>query len=388
LRSAEEISGSGVRLVWFSEIQWDFLSTRKQRLLQRFPEEWRILFIEPFTLGRQQHWLPVKRGRVTVVTIPFLKNVPAGMAQLFDYELVRRFVSVAGRMLVSFWTSVLGFSSRERIVGLSNIYWGRIAARMPCRVRFYDANDDHLGFTGSPGWLRDSLRRYLGTVDLIFYVSPELLEKLRPLPGVRCVELGNGVEFDHFAGPVGAVPPELAALPGPILGYAGALDWVDTDLVEAVARAWPEMSVVLVGPAYARDWRERHARLLSLPNVHCPGKVEYRELPAWVRRFDLALMPLERSELKRASNPNKLYEFTASGVPVLAIDYCSAVSRARSVVTVASTPEEFVRLVPVAMADRRKEARQAFARAHSWDSLAAGMTGELLDALKRGAHEA
>ena len=35
------------RLIWFSEIQWDFLSTRKQRILGRFPENWRILFIEP-----------------------------------------------------------------------------------------------------------------------------------------------------------------------------------------------------------------------------------------------------------------------------------------------------------------------------------------------------
>lgn len=384
MRSADEISGSAVDLVWFSEIQWDFLSTRKQRLLQRFPDEWRILFIEPFTLGRKQHWRPVRRGRVTVVTVPFLKTVPAGMAQLFDSAFFRGLVSTAGRMLAGFWTLVLGFSSRERIIGLSNIYWGEVAARMRCRVRFYDANDDHLGFTGSPGWLRESLRRYLEAVDLLFYVSPELLEKLSPLPGVRCVELGNGVEYDHFAGPVGAVPRELAGLPGPILGYVGALDWLDTNLVEAVARGWPECSVVLVGPAYARDWHERHAKLLSLPNVHCPGKVEYRNLPAWVRRFDLALMPLERSELKRASNPNKLYEFTASGVPVLAIDYCTAVHRARSVVTVASTPEEFVRLVPEAMADSRKEARQAFARAHSWDSLAAEMTGELFDALMRG----
>jgi len=32
------------RLVWFSEVQWDFLSTRKQRLLARFPDSWDILF--------------------------------------------------------------------------------------------------------------------------------------------------------------------------------------------------------------------------------------------------------------------------------------------------------------------------------------------------------
>jgi glycosyltransferase involved in cell wall biosynthesis len=376
-RSAHNRGGGELPLVWFSEIQWDFLSTRKQRLLQRFPEGWRILFVEPYSLGRRQHWLPVKRGRVTVVTVPFLKQVPEGMPPLFDSAPVRGFVSLAGRLIVEFWMRVLGFSSPDRIIGLSNIFWGRVAATMPCRLRFYDANDDHLGFTRAQGWLRDSLRRYLAASDLLFYVSPELLAKLQPPASVRCVELGNGVDFDHFARPRTVVPQALAALPKPILGYVGALDWLDAGLVESVAMAWPEFSVVLIGPAYARDWKERHSALLALPNVHALGKVDYEELPAWVQRFDLALMPLERSDLKRASHPNKLYEYTAAGVPVLAIDYCSALDRARQVVTVAPTPEEFVRLVPGAMADPRREERQAFARGHGWDRLAADMVREL-----------
>jgi teichuronic acid biosynthesis glycosyltransferase TuaH len=377
-RGAEQIN-----LIWFSEIQWDFLSTRKQRLLARFPAEWRILFIEPFAVGRKSHWLPVKRGRVTVVTVPFLKNIPPGKPQLFDNPLVRWFVTLVGRMIAAFWCQVLGFSSADRIIGLSNIFWGGAAAKMPCRVRFYDANDDHLGFTPAQPWLRDSMRRYVEKADLIFYVSTLLLDKLSPRPEQRCVELGNGVEFDHFARPRAEAPSQLSQLPRPLLGYAGAMDWLDADLVVAVAKAWPEYSIVLIGPAYAGDWAEHHAALLELPNVRWVGKIAYDELPAWVQQFDLALMPLERSALKRASNPNKLYEYAAAGVPILAIDYCDAVRQAREVVDVAATAEEFVRLVPKALADGRKAERQAFARARSWDALADAMVHELRDALQR-----
>lgn len=381
-RGAEEGTEGG-DLVWFSEIQWDFLSTRKQRLLARFPAEWRILFIEPFAVGRRSHWLPTRRGRVTVVTVPFLKTIPPGKPQLFDNPLVRRIVTLAGRTLAAFWLRVLGFSSADRIIGLSNIYWGGVATSMPCRVRFYDANDDHLGFTPGQPWLRDSMRRYLDVCDLVFFVSKQLLDTIEPRPEQRCVELGNGVEFDHFAAPRAAEPPQLSALPRPILGYAGAMDWLDAGLVASVAKAWPQYSVVLVGPAYASDWQERQAKLLALPNVHWVGKVDYDELPAWVQRFDLALMPLERSPLKRASNPNKLYEYAAAGVPILAIDYCDAVRQARDVAHVASTPEEFVRLVPEALADARKAERQAFAKAHGWDALAAAMVRELEAAMMR-----
>ena len=382
MRRAEDRTDR-VDLVWFSEIQWDFLSTRKQRLLARFPATWRILFVEPFAVGRRSHWLPVKRGRVTVVTVPFLKTIPPGKPQLFDNPLIRWLVTLAGRSVAAFWFRVLGFASAERIIGLSNIYWGKAAASMPCRLRFYDANDDHLGFTPGQPWLHDTLRRFVEKADLIFYVSDPLLDKLRQRPDQRCVELGNGVEFDHFATPRPNIPEKLAALPRPILGYAGAMDWLDAVLVASVAKSWPEFSVVLVGPAYASDWAERHADLLCLPNVHWVGKVPYDELPAWVQQFDLALMPLQRSELKRASNPNKLYEYAAAGVPILAIDYCDAVRKASGVAHVASTPEEFVRLVPEALADGRRAERQAFARKHSWDALAAAMVRDLRDAMQR-----
>ncbi|MBM3162839.1 MAG: glycosyltransferase family 1 protein [Chlorobi bacterium] len=375
-------------LVWFSEVQWDFLSTRKQRLLQRFSSRWRMLFIEPYAFGRPAHWLPVRRGNVTVVTVPFLKTVPFRIGRLQDIAPVRNAVAAAGELILRFWLRRLGFAAQERIVGLSNVYWGRVAARLPAALRFYDANDDHLAFPGSPSWLPGYLSRYLERCGLVFSVSPELTARL-PLPsGIRCVELGNGVEYDHFASPASVVPPPLAAFAaegGPLLGYAGAMDWVDTELLRQTAAACPRCRIALLGPAYDRSWEQRNRELLSLPNVRWFGKVEYSELPAWVQRFDLALMPLLRDPLKRASHPNKLYEYAAAGVPVLAIDYCSALGAARGVIHIAATPGEFVALVPQALRDGRKAERQAFARAHSWDELALRMEAELLGASGRAA---
>jgi teichuronic acid biosynthesis glycosyltransferase TuaH len=377
LPSNRGVPCSPFRLVWFSEIQWDFLSTRKQRLLCRFPENWSILFIEPFTLGRRHHWIPVKRGRVWVVSVPFLKSVPFRIGCLLDMPLLRWLLSLPGIALMLFWVTMLGFASSNRIIGLSNIYWGRVAALLPCRLRFYDANDDHLAFPDNPHWLKGSLDRYLAKVDLLFSVSGELTRRLKVPPGVRLVELGNGVEFSHFAIARSDKPAALSRLKGPILGYAGAMDWLDTPLIAATARAWPDYSIVLLGPAYEREWWKKQGAINTLPNVHYFGKIAYSELPAWVQCFDLALMPLLSSDLKRVSHPNKLYEYAAAGVPVLSMNYCSAVERAREVLHVAASQEQFVRMVPEALADRRKEERQAFARQHSWDVLAATMVQEL-----------
>ena len=383
LRAPEHSYRKICRLVWFSEVQWDYLSTRKQRLLARFPENWEILFIEPWAVGRNHHWLPVKRGRVRVVTVPFLKTVPYRLGRMLDNPFIRAAASLPGTVLMFFWLLALGFSSRDRIVGLSNVYWGKVASRLSARLRFYDANDDHLAFPGSPSWLPGYLERWLSVTGLVFTVSGELTARLPILPGTRIVELGNGVEFSHFAAPRPQAPEELMKLEKPLLGYAGAMDWVDTELVAAVARAYPHCSIVLLGPTYERGWWRRQVALNTLPNVRYFGKIPYDTLPAWVQRFDLALIPMLANRLKGVSHPNKLYEYCAAGVPVLSTNYCSAVERAGDAVHVARSAEEFVRMVPGALGDKRMELRREFARKHSWDALSRKMVQELDDKYRR-----
>lgn len=372
------------RLVWFSEIQWDFLSTRKQRLLSRFPAPWRILFIEPFALGRPNHWLPVRRGRVWVVGIPFLKNGPEWIGRLLAHRPLRVLAETPGFLLAAFWVLLLGFGRRERLIGLSNPYWGRAALAFRARLRFYDANDDHLAFPGVPSWLPAYQQRWLERTGLVFSVDEELSRRLPLRSGTRIVSLGNGVEYERFAVPAGAPSSRMAAPGVPVLGYAGAMDWIDTDLVARTARAWPAFQIVLVGPAYAHGWWERQEELQQLSNVSYVGRVDYAELPGWIAGFDLALMPIPPGRLKGVSHPNKLYEYAAAGVPVLALNYCGAVERARELITVAESAEAFIRLVPEAMADRRSRARQEFARGHSWDLLASTMVGELERSLGEG----
>ncbi|NTW11059.1 MAG: glycosyltransferase family 1 protein [Chlorobiaceae bacterium] len=315
--------------------------------------------------------------------MPFLKTVPYRFGRLLDFPLIRFTASLPGILIMLFWLAALGFSSRQRIVGLSNVYWGKAAALLPARMRFYDANDDHLAFPGSPQWLPGYLASWLSRVDLVFSVSPELTATLPLAPGTRTIELGNGVEFSHFATPRPDAPEGLSGIGKPVLGYAGAMDWLDTELVTAVARAWPQYSIVLLGPAYRRGWWRSQSALNCLGNVHYFGKVEYNELPAWVQRFDLALIPMLANRLKGVSHPNKLYEYCAAGVPVLSTNYCSAVERAGDVVHVAVSRDEFVRMVPEALADRRSGQRLAFAKRHSWDELARMMVQELTEAYGR-----
>ncbi|MBS1845821.1 MAG: glycosyltransferase [Actinobacteria bacterium] len=114
------------------------------------------------------------------------------------------------------------------------------------------------------------------------------------------------------------VPGWLTALPGPRLLYVGTLDSrLDVEASLGVARAWPEGSVVIIGPL---EDGAHLAPLLAEPNVHHHGAVRHSEVPAVVAGADACLIPHHRTDLTVAMSPLKLYEYLAAGRPVAVTD--------------------------------------------------------------------
>lgn len=152
----------------------------------------------------------------------------------------------------------------------------------------------------------DLLRR----ADLVTAISDILAEEAAQVCG-RTVVLPNGGEFNHFVAPA-PPPPELP--PGQVvIGYAGAVaPRVDFDLVTALADAEPDWLMVFVG--------ETTVEVPTRPNIAVFGPRPYADMPAWVQRFDVGVIPLILSDHIRAAFPLKTYEYLAAGRPVVATD--------------------------------------------------------------------
>jgi glycosyltransferase involved in cell wall biosynthesis len=133
----------------------------------------------------------------------------------------------------------------------------------------------------------------------------------------RGVVVPNGIaRVDHEA-PASA-PAWFEALDRPVALYAGALeDRVDADALERLARDLPDWRLVLVGhmaePA-------RFERLLALPNVLYRGLRPRPEVLAMMAAAQVCLVPHLRTPMSVAMSPLKLYEYLASGAPVVATD--------------------------------------------------------------------
>lgn len=146
-------------------------------------------------------------------------------------------------------------------------------------------------------------------------VSTAIVDRIEPLGPSAVVP--NGVDPAMWLAP--ADPPQwFAKLPGPRLLYIGTLDSrIDTEAIRSVARAWPQGSVVLVGP---RVDRSHLAAALAEPNVVLHGPVSRDDVAALAHGADACLLPHHQTRLTEAMSPLKLYEYLASGRPAVATD--------------------------------------------------------------------
>jgi teichuronic acid biosynthesis glycosyltransferase TuaH len=146
-------------------------------------------------------------------------------------------------------------------------------------------------------------------------VTETIVNRIEPQGPAAVVP--NGVDPEEWL-EIAPPPDWFAKLPGPRLLYVGTLDSrLDVDAVAAVARAWPQGSVVLAGPLADG---EHLAALQGQPNVTFAGPVPRAQVASLVHAADACLVPHRRLPLTEAMSPLKIYEYLAGGGPVAATD--------------------------------------------------------------------
>ncbi|MDI6869878.1 MAG: methyltransferase domain-containing protein [Bacillota bacterium] len=213
--------------------------------------------------------------------------------------------------------------------------------------------------------------RLLAISDLVS-IAAEGMRAARAATTDHLYLIPNGANPEDFARPAPA-PADLAAIPAPRIGFVGALgDWVDQDLLLHIAQKRPDWSLVLIGPPLTSV-----DRLKSRPNIHLLGGKPYEELPRYLGNLDVGLIPFSINESTLNSNPIKLYEYLAGGLPVVSTRLPEVVPYASpGIVECVESGEALVNAIERMLRSNTPELaeqRRAIARRESWASRAAEM---------------
>jgi len=233
----------------------------------------------------------------------------------------------------------------------------------------YDVIDEYSAFPNMDADLATRLDSETTRVaDLVFAISPNLVDERRAY-NERIAWAPIGAEADKFlaASKDDPAPPSLAGVPPPRVGYYGTLDdRIDYELCITIARRLAQVSFVYYGPVRRPGCM---AELASLPNVHVPGPLSYDQLPAHAVHFDVCILPYVNSRFNRYIFPNKIFEYMATGNPVVvspipALKYLGDAN----LVTVAADPEAFVHAIGSLLENpaRGRNDRREYAAANTW----------------------
>ncbi|MEV0144986.1 MULTISPECIES: glycosyltransferase [unclassified Nonomuraea] len=234
----------------------------------------------------------------------------------YGSPLLRRLNAVLVRAQVRVVCRALGMRRPVVVVTIPTAW--DVVRPMARRSLVFNRSDRHSAFPEADAATIGALERaLLARADRVVYASRALMADERPLTGDRAHFLDHGVDLGHFTR-TAALPPDLAAVPGPRIGFFGALDdfVVDFDLLERVAVELPHASLVLIGDATAPM-----ERLTKYPNVHWLGFRPYERIPGYGSGFDVAIMPWQDNAWIRHANPIKLKEYLALGLPVVSTQF-------------------------------------------------------------------
>ncbi|MFQ9866409.1 MAG: glycosyltransferase [Bilophila wadsworthia] len=102
-------------------------------------------------------------------------------------------------------------------------------------------------------------------------------------------------------------------LKSPSMLYVGTIDdWIDFSAIEQLKGTFPDWNIYLVGPC-----RVKKNIINRLAGVHFMPPVPHSHIRELCQQAELLLMPFKINELILSVNPVKIYEYIASGKPIL-----------------------------------------------------------------------
>jgi glycosyltransferase involved in cell wall biosynthesis len=255
---------------------------------------------------------------------------------------------------------------------------------VPYQALIYHCADDYAHVRGFPSTLPELEADLCQQADLVITTSETLCQSRRRFnPNTHWIP--NGADIEHFSKHV-APAAELRSVPRPVIGFVGGLSqWVDIQLLAALAGSRTDWSFVLIGPVGTDV-----ASIQNLPNVRLLGPRSYADLPSYLAGIDVALIPFKQDPVTYHADPIKAYEYLAAGLPIVATDL-PALRRLEHVVRLADSPESFRGQIEAALhenpegRDGRRQGRQAEAARHSWDDRFRQFDGLLADVLSSSA---
>ncbi|MGA9977911.1 MAG: glycosyltransferase [Candidatus Sulfotelmatobacter sp.] len=380
------LHGEGI-VCFAGEDWWYHHPHSKNHILRRLANDNTVLFVNSLSLGlpsvsHPDFFLKIRRKLNSYMR--WLKKVPEGLYVMTPVALpffgnavvraINRFI-----LTLQIRLAMLLIGIRSPVVWVAMPSAAGVAHCLNAKLLLYQVADkfDAMEDTSMPPHVVRLLDQQLKqSADVVMYSGRKLFAESN-LPQRYFLE--QAVDFNHFAEPAPSTAADIAAIPRPILGYVGWIDYVmDVPLIKEVVRRRPEWQWVMIG-------YKSNGIAIDAPNVHFLGSKPYSELPRYLGPIDVFVLPWRLdSEFVRYGSAIKVREYMATGKPVVIAPLYEY--KDTPGLRFYRTADEFVAAVEDALVRdtaENSQLRQSLVRECTWD-VRAQQIGALVTSLLAG----
>ncbi len=382
-------------ILCFGQQNWDFCWTGKQHLMTRLARRGhRILYVDRRPSGQRLATWPLVR-QISSGNLPGLTPLPTGARGSLWVFTPQTFAALGWRRSEACRLHHLRLAMRH--IGLCaeamlvlHPYAFPLAEKLPVTGTVFYGIDEYSAYgtnvANEESEIRDFENRMIDRAQICLAISPRLLARYhRRHP--RSFLLPSGADVDHFA--PGQLErfrphPDLQGAGTPVLGFIGQVDErLDQDLLRTLAQRQPQWQFALAGRI--KEGLDL-GRLKDLPNVRFLGYQPHEYLPRIARAVDVWLVPYHQTDLTHSCNPMKVYEYLATGRPIVATPL-DGLADVRKGIALAEGIDPFERAIQAALAnpERARAERLAMAEQLNWENRVDALEEFLMRAVELGA---
>tara|TARA_B100000959_G_C14978859_1_gene622628 strand:+ start:1801 stop:2913 length:1113 start_codon:yes stop_codon:yes gene_type:complete len=304
-----------MNIIWFSEIRWDYLYTRKQHLLSLFPKKDNILFIQPFNFLKKESTRSIPENIICKTFPIFRRGNPLSIRCSNNYIfriLIYYFLRIYIRLLVKKY-----LKGHIDIICISNIFFIPIANKLKYKI-VWDYNDDPEQFGEIPKWVSKEYNTLLsGKKTKIISCSKGLNNYLYSKFSNEPITIPNGVEIHRFQKyhKYGRINKKKQ-----VIGYVGIVSswFFDFELIKKISEHYPLYEIRLYGPQDNNALNEIN-EISLLKNVYIYPAQEYKNIPSIMSEFTIGIIPLKSIEEVWRAASAKLLQYLSIGLPVVSV---------------------------------------------------------------------
>ena len=363
-----------MKIIWFSEIKWSYLRTRKQHILSNFKDNDEILFVEPLSFNLKNNFNISIEKNIKYITIPQIQNSDVKLfnvlLNLFPAKFILRKI---GNYLVQKLLNDTNFKPDKLII--SNVYWIDSLIELNKKLNIeiiYDCNDNPLAFPNSKNKLNYFTKtlKYSDKVIIPFdsyknFIPTKFHNKIKIISNGVDSKLLSFKPNNHIINKL-----KKDKLNEKIVMYIGSIDTrLDYKLLQNVISDLPDMKFIFIGNV-KRQVVNIFNKIRSYKNVNYLSSINYSDIGKYLNYADVCIIPFQKNELSQYILPNKLFEYSLMKKPIIMTDFNIDLKNLNENFIIASSHFEFSKLIIDQIKNPQKlEELKLFAKNYEWSKI-------------------